>query len=223
MVKVRPVDKTDSPLPGQPTRGLRADAARNRDAVIAAAREAFVSDGLSTPLSEIARRAGIGTATLFRRFPSRESLIAEVLEAQLASCLRVADEAIADENPQRAFVTLVSKLCMLQAEDRACTLALMRAAPDTGSSDQARERMEQAIRLTVTRAQAAGQLREEVHWADVVLLLSANAGLGSALHKDFDTRQAGRRLTALVLDAFGVRPEHATLPPRAEMGLGSLR
>src|SRR6266511_2345437 len=64
-----------SGLPGPPAKGLRRDAQRNRDAIVAAAREVFSGQGLEAPLEEIARRAGVGIGTLYRRFPTRVELV----------------------------------------------------------------------------------------------------------------------------------------------------
>src|SRR2546428_5166844 len=75
-------------------RGLRADARRNREHVLAAAREVFVEQGADAPLDEIARRAGVGIATLYRRFPDREALLRAVALDVLA---RAGDEARAAE------------------------------------------------------------------------------------------------------------------------------
>src|SRR5947209_18997467 len=78
-------------------RGLRADARRNREHVLAAAREVFVEQGADAPLDEIARRAGVGIATLYRRFPEREALIRAVVLDVLAGIAEQAQRALADE------------------------------------------------------------------------------------------------------------------------------
>ncbi|WP_425546597.1 TetR/AcrR family transcriptional regulator [Amycolatopsis minnesotensis] len=192
--KVGEEHEPNSRLPEQLVNPLRADAARNRATIIAAAREVFTAEGLSTPLTKIVRQAGVGTAALYPRFPTRQALVAAVFDAQLVACTRIADEAVADDHPHRSFVTLVSKLCLLQVEDRAFTLALIQVTRGAGTFERARKRMERAMQITVARSQAAGLLRGDAHWTDVTLLILANAGVVSALGPGADTKRASRRL-----------------------------
>src|SRR3978361_1655002 len=98
--------------------GLRADAARNRDAIVAAARTVFAEQGLGAPLDEIARRAGVGNATLYRRFPTREELVQAALLAPMAEYLAAAEEGLADPDPWAGFRDYLLRLCQLQARDR---------------------------------------------------------------------------------------------------------
>src|SRR4051794_35130860 len=73
-------------------RPLRADARRNRDAILQAAHEAFEADGVLTPLDAVATRAGVGNATLYRNFPTRDDLLAEVMQVSLVAAFADADE-----------------------------------------------------------------------------------------------------------------------------------
>uniref|UniRef100_UPI0012925D24 TetR/AcrR family transcriptional regulator n=1 Tax=Streptomyces sp. E5N91 TaxID=1851996 RepID=UPI0012925D24 len=75
---------------------LRADARRNRERVLEAAREVFSARGVDAPMSAVARRAGVGVATLYRRFPTRSSLVAAAFDDQLTVCAAAFDEALAD-------------------------------------------------------------------------------------------------------------------------------
>jgi AcrR family transcriptional regulator len=86
----------------QPERPLRADAARNRDAIVAVARDVFAEQGLEAPLEAIAARAGVGIATLYRRFPTREKLVSAALVDKVAEYVDAARQALAVPDPWAA-------------------------------------------------------------------------------------------------------------------------
>src|SRR6266404_3633713 len=85
------------------SRRLRADAARNRAAIVAVARDVFAEQGLEAPLETIAARAGVGIATLYRRFPSREKLVAAALTEKVAAYAEVAEQALTVADPWVGF------------------------------------------------------------------------------------------------------------------------
>jgi AcrR family transcriptional regulator len=116
------------------TAGLRADARQNRDRIVEVARALFAERGLDVPMAAIARRAGVGVATLYRRFPTKESLVAEVFADQFAACVSVVDEALADPDPWRGFCTLVEKVCAMQAVDRGFSAAVVASLPRPSTS-----------------------------------------------------------------------------------------
>ena len=97
---------------------LRADAARNRAAIVEAARAVFAEQGLDAPLDEIARRAGTGNATLYRRFPTRGDLIAAVFADWMTEPLEAVEAGLTDEDPWRGFASYVEAVGALQARDR---------------------------------------------------------------------------------------------------------
>ncbi|MDQ3787939.1 MAG: TetR/AcrR family transcriptional regulator, partial [Actinomycetota bacterium] len=102
---------------------LRADARLNRDRILDAARQAFAARGLDVPMAAIARRAGVGVATLYRRFPTREALITAVFGDQLTHCLSVVDDALADPDPWRGFCSAIERVCAMQVADRGFSAA----------------------------------------------------------------------------------------------------
>src|SRR5260221_12985434 len=102
---------------GPGPRRLRADAARNRAAIVAAAREVFAEQGLQAPLEEIALRAGVGIATLYRRFPAREQLVAAALTEKVTQYAEAAADALAAADPRSGFVGYVHRTYVLQAGD----------------------------------------------------------------------------------------------------------
>src|SRR5579884_949937 len=107
---------TDVQSEHEATSGLRRDAERNRSQIVTAAHEVFAARGLDAPLEEIARRAGVGIATLYRRFPTRQSLIEAVFGTRLEQMVQAAEEALAMGDAWEAFSTYLFSLCALQAE-----------------------------------------------------------------------------------------------------------
>jgi AcrR family transcriptional regulator len=117
---------------------LRADAERNRLAVVAAARAVFGERGLDAPLDEIARRAGVGNATLYRRFPSRHQLVAAVFAQTLRDVLATMERSLADPDPWKGFCDYVWYVCGLQAADRGLADLLTMSMPIAASSGWSR-------------------------------------------------------------------------------------
>jgi AcrR family transcriptional regulator len=163
---------------------LRVDARENRDRIVDAAEDLFAVEGLNTPMSEIARRAGVGAATLSRRFPTRESLIDAVFERQLAWWMHAVDAVNTSSDRWTALKDLLEKACVEQARDRVCAELVIRAFFQ-GSSF---EREKAVLRATVERilddAKAAGTVRPGVDWDDIVLLMESNAGMVALTSSD---------------------------------------
>lgn len=201
---------------------LRADARLNRERILAAARDAFVERGADVPLEEIAARAGVGIATLYRRFPDRAALQRAVA---LDVLTRVGQEARAaiEEEPD-AFSALVRYM------RRALTMQVSAVVPSLlGSVDLEDEefraiRMESASRLEeiISRAQAEGALRPGIAFGDIALLLvRLSRPLPGTLDRARDLEMAQRHLT-LVID--GLRAERAHDPlPGAGLSLDDLQ
>src|SRR5947199_4122854 len=97
---------------------LRADAARNRQALLSAAAKVMSEQGLDAPFDEIARRAGVGNATLYRRFPTRIDLIVAVFAERMAEHVRAVEEALAEPDSWQAFRHYVTAAAALQVRDR---------------------------------------------------------------------------------------------------------
>ncbi|MBC2866843.1 TetR/AcrR family transcriptional regulator [Streptomyces mexicanus] len=86
---------TDGPTGKSPSRGKRADAQRNREAVLAAAAEVFVTSGVDAPIRQIAARAGVGMATIYRHFPTRADLVTAVYRHQIEACAEAGPNLLA--------------------------------------------------------------------------------------------------------------------------------
>jgi len=192
------------------TRPLRADAKLNRDRILSAAAELFAERGLSVPLEEIAGRAGVGVATLYRRFPTRADLAAAAFERNISRYTEAMDRALASACAWDGFQALIVELCELQATDAGLRDLLTTAFPASSTVEQRTGETLEKLRLLIRRAQAEGRLRPDAVAGDVVVLLMANAGVlkstGTA------APDAWRRFAALMVDAFGAHPD-SPLPP----------
>ncbi|MEZ0366533.1 TetR/AcrR family transcriptional regulator [Mycobacterium sp. pUA109] len=193
-----------------PPKPLRADAKLNRDRILAAAAELFAERGLSVPLEEIAARAGVGVATLYRRFPTRADLAAAAFERNISGYTRAVDTALANPSAWDGFCTLIVELCGLQAGDAGLRDLLTTEFPASSVVEQRTGEALQKVRTLIARAQEQGSLRPDVTAGDLVVLLLANAGV---LKATGDTAPgAWRRFAALMIDGFRAGPA-TPLPP----------
>jgi AcrR family transcriptional regulator len=159
---------------------LRADAERNRAALLHAAREIFGEHGLDASLDEIARRAGVGNATLYRRFPSRRDLIAEVFAGQMTEWVELAGRMLADPDPWHGFVAYVTRVCEMQATDRGLSDLLVNSSFDDDERlAQLRATVQRGTVEVIERAQRAGSLRADLTRLDLRMLMMANAGVAA--------------------------------------------
>ena len=209
---------------GGPPRRLRVDAERNRIALLDAAREVFAEQGLEAPLEEIALRAGVGIATLYRRFPTRGQLVAAALVDKIAQYAEAAEQALAIADPWAGFASFVERICELQADDRGLSDLLSMTLPTDDRIEQLRKIANHRVARLVARAKATGRLRQEFVVEDLLVLLVANASVVHVTRQD--APDAWRRFVALLLDAFGQTGEPGCLPApptRAQMTGAMLR
>jgi AcrR family transcriptional regulator len=195
---------------------LRVDARNNRTRIVEAARELFADEGLDVTMTDIARRSGVGVATLYRRFPTKESLVAEAFTEQIELCATVVDDALADPDPWRAFSTVLGQVCAMQAVDKGFTGAFVSTFPDAVAFDRLRVRAETGFGELARRAKEAGELRQDFTLDDLTLLLMANSGI--VADSPETAVAASRRLVALMLHAWratGAEP----LPPAPRLNL----
>jgi AcrR family transcriptional regulator len=196
--------------PGQPGRGLRTDAERNRLRIVAAAREVFAEQGLEAPMAEVARRAGVGIATLFRRFPTREDLITATFAGKMAAYSAAIDTALRDPDPWHGFCAYIEEVCAMQARDHGFTHVLTHTFPTAQAFEAERDRAFRRFTELIARAQAAGGLRADFVPEDLPMVLMANAGVISATGDA--APQTWRRLVAYLIQAFAADAA-APLPP----------
>lgn len=176
---------------------------------MSAASELFAERGFAVPLEEVARVAGVGVATLYRRFPTRTDLAVAVFERTMTAYSDAVDRALANPSPGVAFRQLITELCALQAADPGRRALLTTAFPPSSLIEQTVAEAVEKLRELIDRAHAEGALRPDVVVGDVVVMLLANAGVLDATHTH--APHAWRRFAALMLDALCTGP-HSVLP-----------
>ncbi|HTU71986.1 MAG TPA: helix-turn-helix domain-containing protein [Trebonia sp.] len=179
---------------------LRSDAQDNRDLILAAARAVFTTRGLNAPVREIARQAGVGPATVYRRFPTKETLAAEAFADKLRACRAIVDEAIAEPDPWRGFCLVIEKICEMHALDRGFTVAFMSAYPNAMDFAASRAATLGMVAGLAHRAREAGRLRPDFVLDDLIIMIMASNGIQAT---STATRvAASRRFAALTIHAF---------------------
>jgi AcrR family transcriptional regulator len=192
---------------------LRADAARNRDAILASARAVFGEQGLDAPIDEIARRSGVGSATLYRRFPCRSQLVAAVFEDRMRVHVETVEAALEQPDAWEAFRSYILTVCRMQATDRGLAdLITMRVGP-APEIEELRARAYAGFIELAERAKAAGELRADFEPEDLGILLLANAGLVHRAHGVAE--EASERLAHLLLDGYRAVAGTPAPPPPA--------
>jgi AcrR family transcriptional regulator len=191
--------------PGAGTRPLRRDAERNRERILTAAAEVFTERGLDVSLDEIARHAGVGVGTVYRRFRTKEELIEALFMDRLDSVAVIAEQAFANPDPWSGLVSFMEGMAELMAGNLGLRQMLMFATYGRDLVTVARERNAPLVERLVERAQAAGQLRGDLKQTDVVFIvfaLTEAAQLAQAASPGI-----WRRYLTLILD--GMRPSRA--------------
>ncbi|MFI0795675.1 TetR/AcrR family transcriptional regulator [Micromonospora rubida] len=180
---------------------MRVDAEQNRERILAAARHVLAEAGPGVPMTRIARRAGVAVATLYRRFPSRDDLVAGAYANQWSSCSDSHAAALTDPDPGRALQALIHRLCAYQVHDKGFTAAYVSALITGRGLDQQRADSERVIGTLLARAQAAGTFRADIERADLIVLLAGNAGVVASAGPG-DAASASRRYVAHMLRSF---------------------
>ena len=187
---------------------LRSDAQDNRDRVLKAARELFAESGLGVTMRQIARRAGVGPATLYRRFPTKQALVLEAFTDELGACSAIVREAAADPDPWHGFCSVIERVTVLNARNQGFTDAFMAEHPSAVDFPAHRAALTREIAAISRRAIAAGELRADFVLDDFMLVLLAGRGLAAVPARE--RVAAARRLAALTIE--GLRAEDANYP-----------
>lgn len=185
---------------------LRADAARNRAAIVATARAVMAEEGLDVPLDEIAKRAGVGNATLYRRFPTRIDLVAAVFADRMVDHARAVEKALAASDPWDGFAGYIEEVAELQVHDQGIADLITMDVSRAPEIDAQRAKAFHGLVEVITRAKTAGALRADATTEDILVILQANAGIVTRAHRA--SADASARLIHLLLD--GLRADAAT-------------
>jgi AcrR family transcriptional regulator len=184
---------------------LRADARRNVDKLVAAARQVFIEHGAGASLDEIARRAGVGPGTLYRHFPNRGSLIEAVYRDGVATLCRTGDRLAATEPPGEALVDWLRAFVTYVGDKRALASKLVETIDHRDEVFRESHRMIEATAMALLdRARAAGAVRPEIELKDLIRLTSAIALAGDNSPEGI---AQSNRLLLLAID--GLRPSRA--------------
>jgi AcrR family transcriptional regulator len=174
----------------------RADARRNFDALLGAAREAFAENGTGASLEDIARRAGVGIGTLYRNFPTRQDLFESVFVGEVEDLCRTVDD-VAELPPWEAFVTWLRRFVDYVATKRAISEALNH---DSEMFRSCRDAMYAAGEPLFARAQEAGDARTDISFDDVLRMISGITGAG------FVDGEQRERVLGIAFDGVRARP-----------------
>jgi AcrR family transcriptional regulator len=182
-------------------RPIRADARRNRERILEAARAAVAEHGRRVQVDDVARGAGVGVGTVYRHFPTKEALIDALVAEKFRVTIENLRAALDIEDPWEAFAAGLRRNAEVMAKDAGLRDALSRLGPDV--MEAAEGRAELGRRL-LERAQAAGEVRADATVQDVSMLM---AGLSASMaHPGLDWR----RHLELLLDGLRARPDRPT-------------
>jgi AcrR family transcriptional regulator len=189
-------------------RPLRADARRNRERVLTAAREVFAEHGREAQMDDVARRAEVGVGTVYRHFPTKEALIDALVAEAFERLLVVAKEqAQRDDDAWDALVTTLWAGAEILAGDRAVSAIMSEVYGPVNVDLDLQLQMTETMTILVDRAHAAGTLRADVMLDDIPMIM---CGIGMATCKPHNVPDAWRRHVAILLD--GLRATNASGP-----------
>jgi AcrR family transcriptional regulator len=188
-----------SPKPESIERALRADARRNREAIIAAAKKLFADEGLDAQMPDIAKQAGVGVGTVYRHFPTKDDLIAALAAEKHQRLAEKAREGLANEDPWEGLCEFIRFAARFQAEDRGLC-EVVGSRPEVMEPSVQAAGLDKLADQLVKRAQRSGDLRKDLEWQDMPLI-------GCALAQASQTElgpATGRwpRLVEIILDGL---------------------
>lgn len=187
-----------SEIPTQTQRPMRADARRNYEKLVAAARDVFTEQGSTASLEAVAERAGVGIGTLYRHFPTRQALLEAVYADEVAAMARSARD-LADREPWDALSEWFHQYVGFAATKNALMAALLEAAPDSDVLVSCRTAIREAGGGLLERGQQAGVVRPDVDFMDVGRMI---AQIAVAPNADVEQKE---RMLGIVLDGLRAR------------------
>jgi AcrR family transcriptional regulator len=194
-------------------RTLRADARRNRDAVLVAARDRLAKDGLDGPIEEIARAAGVGVGTVYRHFPSKDDLIAALVTDRFERLAERAAEALAEQDPWQAFCDLMRHSAALQVRDRALS-EFLSSQPQLGQHEAVRTGLADSTAKLIAKAQRAGGMRKDAVIEDVPTLICGLSAVTAGAAGNMPELN-WERYVEIMLDGLRAPGANKLPPPRA--------
>lgn len=192
---------------------VRSDVERNRGRILAAARTVFGRDGLGASMASVARETGVGIATVFRHFPTKEALVAAVFSDRMDAYADAVATALEDPDPWHGFTGYIEAACAMQVADNGFADVLTMTFPTAKAMEKRRNEAYEGMVRLIGRAKATGRLREDFDPSDLVLLHMANLGVVNACGDA--APDAWRRVVALMIQSFEA-PARAPLPASPE-------
>jgi AcrR family transcriptional regulator len=189
---------------------LRADAERNRLRLLAAAKDLFATRGLDVTLDEVARHAGVGTGTAYRRFPNKDALIDALMVDRIGEIAAIARECLEEPDPWVGLTSYFERALALQAADRGLKEVLFSSGRGRVRSNHARRAIAPVVTKLVKRALEAGAVRSDFSTSDVPLInfmLNMVVDFGRDIEPDLY-----KRYLAIVLDGLRPRDDLDPLP-----------
>lgn len=197
------------PSPAAEQRPLRSDARRNRERLVASARELFARDGIDVPVEEITHHAGVGMGTLYRHFPAKEDLVDAVLEEAFDEIVAAAREAENAEDAWAGLVGFLDRALAQHAANRGLKDMLADRPGGRKRLEAMRSQVDPILRRLVERARAEGTLRPDFAFEDLpVVFWTAFRVIErtAAVAPDFWRRYLGLLLDGLSADAASPLP-----------------
>lgn len=184
---------------------MRADAARNRERILAAARKLMAEQGASTEMGDIAREAGVGVGTLYRRFPDKEALITELVREKFIGLRDLMQQQIArrDVSARERLDSYIREACAVQGRDKGLYEAMNVASAAHAETASQTEGLLESLQQLVGDAIAEGSVRDDLVWQDVVMCTCALGGVAQIEH---DLPGTLERLLQIQLDGLDPRP-----------------
>jgi AcrR family transcriptional regulator len=181
-------------------RQLRADARRNRERILEAAKEVFAEKGADAQMDDVARRAGVGVGTVYRHFPNKDVLMGELVTQKFSSITEKAREVLDREDAWEGFSELVSWSAGQMATNGALREALRDAGAAYEYAEPARMELEAVVDKLVKRAQRQGELRKDFRAAELGMLIGGVCASMGTPGNDW------RRHLEIVLDGLRAKP-----------------
>ncbi|MFD5574822.1 TetR/AcrR family transcriptional regulator [Streptomyces cadmiisoli] len=219
------IQRPDLAAQGAPTKPRRRDALRNREAIVAAAREAFAEEGLEASLEGVARRAGVAIGTVYRHFPTRLDLVEEVFAEKFARLVDVAEQAAAMTDAWEGFCFFLEQYGELQQCDLAFNALTAARLPAHTGIAQFNERIKEIFTAILKNAQQQGVVRGDITGEDIAFVAWSLVGIIQATRAV--APRAWRRHLYLMLDAFRADcarelPEPPLSPQQVEQTIPAL-
>ncbi|NKI42858.1 TetR/AcrR family transcriptional regulator [Streptomyces physcomitrii] len=189
---------------GTEVRRPRTDAEDNRDRILAAALLVFTAEGSSAPVREVARRARVGVATVYRHFPTKQALFDAAFTEDMTLCTAIVQEGLAAPDPWQGLALAVERLVTTHGGADPRVAAVHAHLARSAAFAPAREQAVRDLRELIRRAKESGALREDVGLDDVVLTMQAGRGIRAA--SPAAQAAATRRLAELILQSFRAVP-----------------